>query len=103
VGQRELECDAAAVGCADERDSIELQLAQQRLEVVEVRERPRQKLRVAEPTQVAANDAVSRAGERLHLRLPHAAVGDSRVEEENGGAAAGYVMRKLGYVTPLCR
>ena len=77
--RRELDRDPAAEGAADDsRRRVE-----ERGGVVDVRDRPGLQRSVAEAGQVGCERAVAGSLERLDLRLPHPAVGDPRVQEQD--------------------
>jgi hypothetical protein len=69
-------------------------MREKRTLVLDVRERPAGKGRVAEPAQVGQDDAVA-LGERVDLRAPLAPIPDRSVEQDDRRAVAGLVVRDL--------
>ena len=88
ASNRNLERDAASHRDADERRLLHALLLEQLDQIAGVRVAPRPDRRAPEAAQVVAEHAM-RGPERLPLRVPHPAVADPRVDEDDRRAVAG--------------
>jgi hypothetical protein len=99
MDEGEVDGDAPAEGVGDEARLGEVQLVEQRAEVVDVGEGPTRKRRLAVAAQVGSDDEVL-LGECLDLAVPEPPVADARVQEDDGRALARRVVGDLGPVDP---
>ncbi len=94
VAGGELQGDLAAEGGADDGGAVGAEVVEQVPDVLRVGVRGVDR-GLAEATEVAADDTVPRLGERGELRVPHPAVADPGVQQDDGrGAGTGQVMRE---------
>jgi hypothetical protein len=89
-----LERHAAAKRCSDQAGARRAEPIEQLDDVLRIGDAQTIERRAPEPGEVAAKQAVV-ARERRPLRLPHPAVGDSRVQEDDRGAVALRLMREV--------
>jgi hypothetical protein len=96
VLESEIDGDRSAARDADQRSAIDVQEAQQRVQIFDVGIRCARRRRFAEAANVVANDAVL-AGERGELVVPDTAVEPGPVDEDDGrsGAARLIVQRPV--------
>ena len=85
VGQGVVDGDAPALGAADQHRLADLQIVQQRAQVMDVGKALDIVAGLAEAAAVIGHDAVG-LRKAAHLRLPHAAVGDAGMQEDHGRA-----------------
>ena len=89
--ERQVERDVPALREADERGALALEVREQRFEVAHVRERAGGKRRVPVSPHVVADDTVP-FGECVDLLVPHACVGDARVQQHDRRSFAAFLV-----------
>ena len=93
-GQRRLERDAAAQRVPDQHRPFDLEPVEQVEQVLGMLVGLRRQRRLPEPAHVVAHHLVV-LGVPAPLRLPHSAVGDAGVDQDDRVAGAGDLMAKL--------
>jgi len=93
-GQRHLEGDASPERHTDQRSGSQLQPVKQLDDIASVRIGLRRERCLAETSQIASYGSVD-PWECPPLRLPHAAVTDAFVDQENGRTLACHLMPEL--------
>jgi hypothetical protein len=93
-GQRHLEGDASPERHTDQRSGSQLQPIKQLDDIASVRIGLGRERRVAEPSQIASYGSMD-LWECPPLGLPHAAVTDAFVDQENGRTLACHLMPEL--------
>ena len=86
--QREVERDEPAERRGDDRHPVEPELVEQGDQGAGIRDDPGLERRAPEARQVGRDRPVPGGGEALGQRLPHAAVGDARVHQQDRGPVA---------------